>query len=67
MDLGNVLRAQRDQGGSSKEAKNRELRTEKFGGLDLLLSIGETGTLGLQLFLLGWLDFFGCCFRRGCC
>lgn len=49
MDLGNVPRTQRDQVGSSKEAKNRDSGTEKLLELALFISVGETRTLRLKI------------------
>lgn len=49
MDLGNAPRTQRDQVGSSKEAKNRDIRTEKLLELALFISVGETRTLRLKV------------------
>lgn len=39
----------RDQVGSSKEAKNRNMRVEKLLELIFFKSVGKTGTLRLQI------------------
>lgn len=49
MNLGNVPRTQRDQVGSSREAKNRDIGAEKLLECALFLSVGETGILRLQI------------------
>lgn len=49
MDLGNAPRTQRDQVGSSKEAKNRDIRTEKL--LELALFIRRDKDLKTESYL----------------
>lgn len=42
----------RDQVGSSKEAKNRDMGAEKLSELTFFKSVGMTGTLRLQIIYL---------------